>query len=192
MSSSKKWVVLLVVLALAITATLAINDRRGNDAAPSPPIKPVTMPALSESESELLQKGLAAHTAGNLEEAAAIYTGLLNSGASVYANYNLGVIAQTEGKVADAVTNYREALKRDPDYPAALFNLATLLSSSPEGIDEAIRVYGHLLVVQPENAPAHMNLGLLLAQVGETEAAETHLSRAMSLDPGLIPPADAN
>ena len=80
-----------------------------------------------------------------------------------------GSSCQTEGNAVDAEKDYRLALNTNPNFEAALFNLAILRTQSG-AVDEAISLYQRVLTLNPNNAGARLNLGLLHLQVGQTAA----------------------
>ncbi len=79
---------------------------------------------------------------------------------------------------------YREAVRQDPSFPSARFNLGRMYLEQGEtvrGIEEieaAIRLH-------PEFAEAHETLGLAYLEQSEWETATRHLVRALDLKPSL-------
>jgi superkiller protein 3 len=51
--------------------------------------------------------------------------------------------------------------------------------------DEAITQFRHVLSLDPNNAPAYQNLGIVALQRNDLPAAQTYLSRALALNPRL-------
>lgn len=141
----------------------------------------------ADQATEALNAGLQAHVAGNLEQASTQYKECLkHDAANKLCLYNLGLIAQTQGRAAEAENYYRLALATDANYAPALFNLAILrTAASPPAIDEAIGMYRQVLITQPENAAAHLNLGLLLLGQGKTAEGNASIATAVRLDPTL-------
>ena len=129
--------------------------------------------------------------AGNLEEAAEHYQQVLEIRPDdAYANYNLGVIEQGDGRTALAEGYYRAALDADPNFVAALFNLA-ILRTQVNAIQEAIDLYERVLALQPDYAAAHLNLGLLLQASEQAKEGTEHLNQAIELDPTLADRLDS-
>ncbi len=155
--------------------------------------------AKSEAQlaAEALTKGLAAHQAGNLAEAAADYREVLvHDPNNQFAYYNLGLIDQTNGATASADSNYSLAISIDPTYVPALYNLA-IIKTAEGDLDAAIKLYQEAIHAQPNYAAAHLNLGFALLQNGDKKEGNSELSKAVALDPTLadrIPdkPAGAN
>ena len=66
---------------------------------------------------EALQQGIAAHKAGNLEEAERLYRAIIGSAPTHSdANHNLGVLALGVGKVDTALPYFRTALEASPNH----------------------------------------------------------------------------
>lgn len=66
----------------------------------------------------------------------------VNPQSKVALNY-LGLVARQQGAFAEAEAYYRRALEQDPDYPAAVRNLAILLDLYRGQLVEALALYEH-------------------------------------------------
>lgn len=133
---------------------------------------------------DALAKGLKAHFAGNVTEAAKDYHEVLaHDPTNKFAYFDLGVIDQAAGRTDAAEGNYRASLKSDPDFEPALFNLAIL--RTPVDINEAVSLYQHAAAVASDNASVHLNLGFALRQAGQVAAGDAELARAVQIDPAL-------
>ncbi|WP_405700787.1 tetratricopeptide repeat protein [Streptomyces sp. NBC_00069] len=97
--------------------------------------------------------------------------------------YNLGVIAQQDGKAADALVSYDKALKIDPSFTSALFNEAILLK--PAEPDRAAGLLKRAVAADPKAATAHLHLGYILADQGRSDEAGGAFRRAALADPSL-------
>ncbi|MFF4956804.1 tetratricopeptide repeat protein [Streptomyces sp. NPDC001222] len=97
--------------------------------------------------------------------------------------YNLGVLAQQEGKTADARADYDKALKLDPKYGSALYNEAVLLKSSDP--DRAVTLLRRAIAATPKASTAHLQLGQILAKRGRDHEATAEFRRAVAADPSL-------
>ncbi|MFI1162487.1 tetratricopeptide repeat protein [Streptomyces sp. NPDC020801] len=97
--------------------------------------------------------------------------------------YNLGVIAQQEGRTTDARKAYDKALKIDPKYASALYNEALLLKSSDP--DRAMGLLARAIAARPNAATAHLQLGLILARKDRDDQAGDEFRRAVAADPSL-------
>lgn len=144
--------------------------------------------ATSEADlaNQALQEGLAAHQAGDLETAAALYReALKHDPQNKFAFYNLGLIDQTNGDLPSAENNYRLALGIDPAFTAALFNLAIVRDALGDQ-REAIELYRQVIAIDPLHAGAHLNLGLLLRSQGQTAEGDAEIRKARDIDPTIV------
>jgi protein O-mannosyl-transferase len=98
------------------------------------------------------------------------------------AHSNLGQALYTEGRIDEAIAEYRAALAIDPDFAEASNYLGTALSDRGD-IDQAIAAYREALRVLPTFAEAHNNLGLALSRQQKFADAEAEFREAMRLDP---------
>jgi tetratricopeptide (TPR) repeat protein len=141
----------------------------------------------SAAANDAVTKGLQAHAAGRLDEAAADYRqALALDPRNKFAVFNLGVIDQSQGRADSAENNYRLALQIDPNFTSALFNLA-ILRTAAGSTQEAIQLYRRVIAAEPNNAASHLNLGFLLLQTGQQADGNAELALAVQLDPNLAP-----
>ena len=138
----------------------------------------------SGSVTTLLSRGLAAQKAGDLATASADYLHVVSrQPRNKLAWYNLGVIASHNGDTAGATHDYNEVIAADPNYVPALYNLAIVLTRSDP--TKALGLYQRVLTLQPDNAEAHLNEGLLLESTGKMAAGEAQVARAVALNHSL-------
>jgi tetratricopeptide (TPR) repeat protein len=95
---------------------------------------------------------------------------------------NLGVIATREGRLADSVPCFQEALRLNPHHLLSLDNLGNAYRSLKRW-DEARIVLERALEVAPQDAEANYSLGMVFAQGGDTDKAYEHLQRALKARP---------
>jgi Tfp pilus assembly protein PilF len=139
------------------------------------------------SPAQLINTGLSALHAGNTEVARQDFNEVLTEdpdnkyGDNKIAYFDLGVIDQSAGNLAGSEAEYNEALKLDPTYSLALYNLAVELAVKQPA--EAISLYQRVLAIEPNYVAAVYNLGLLLYQQGQIAEGQSYLSRAISADP---------
>jgi predicted O-linked N-acetylglucosamine transferase (SPINDLY family) len=84
--------------------------------------------------------------------------------------------------MAEAVAEYREALRLRPDYPEASKNLGNALVQTGETA-AAIACFRHAAGLQPHNADARINLARALQMEGEFAQAVTEFRAALQLRP---------
>lgn len=89
------------------------------------------------------------------------------------------------GRTAEAIENYRAALKLDPQLPGLHFELAEMLNilGTDEGRKEAESEYRAALAANPMDGQSERRLGEIAFQAGDLKAAEDHYDRAIQLQP---------
>ena len=143
----------------------------------------------NETAADALNRGLAAHAAGKLDEAVTAYfQTLAKDPKNKFAFYNLGEISQRQNRLGGAESYYRLALEQDPGMVSALFNLA-IIRTNAGAPQEAVALYRRVIEADGSYAAAHFNLGLLLRQLGQTAEAQTELAKAQQLDAKLVAPS---
>jgi serine/threonine-protein kinase len=86
------------------------------------------------------------------------------------------------GASAQAEAHLRETLRRHPDDFFANSNLAaSLVTSQPPRLEEAIRYFTAAAALRPRSPGAHYNLGTFLAQRGDLERAAAALRHSIDL-----------
>ena len=92
------------------------------------------------------------------------------------------------GDEAQAIVNYREALKINPHLPAAHFELGELLyNSSDQHLQEQAEAELQLaLADNPTDEKTHLVLGDIAAKRGDTKTAFSEYSRAVELQPNDV------
>jgi tetratricopeptide (TPR) repeat protein len=96
------------------------------------------------------------------------------------AHYNLGIILMQQGRLDDAVAEYREDLRLAPDVEEGLGNLANVLLLQGH-TDDAIAEYRALLRIDPDSAEGNGNLAAALLQKGQVDEAIGHAQKAVEL-----------
>jgi tetratricopeptide (TPR) repeat protein len=95
---------------------------------------------------------------------------------------------ETQGKLDEAVAEYREVLKRNPNLPAIHYRVGRLLLSGPkteENKEAAKREFEEELKVDPSNAGSEYILGELARRDQQFPAAIEHFERATKLEAGF-------
>ncbi len=101
---------------------------------------------------------------------------------SAAARYNAGVIASRQGKLADAIAEYKTAIGMKPDFAAAHYNLGNELAQTGR-LDEAIAEYREAVRLEPD-ADSHFNLALALHKENRVEEAMSEYRKAITMKPG--------
>ena len=120
---------------------------------------------------------------GRPDEAAKLYTGLIDAGDADAPLYtNAGLVQMRLGRAQDAADLYAKAIALDDDYlPAridsanARFELGDLPGASAE-LKEAVRI-------DPHNFPAFLNAGVILHRLNDQPNAERMFRAAVTLNP---------
>jgi tetratricopeptide (TPR) repeat protein len=97
---------------------------------------------------------------------------------------NLGAACRAAGRIPEAETCYRQALRLKPDFAEAYNNLANVMTAQGRR-QEALACYRLAVLTQPNYADAHNNLGLALLERGELDEAAAHFGEAVRLKPAL-------
>ena len=88
------------------------------------------------------------------------------------------------GNTAEAIENYKAALKIDPQLPGLHFELGEMFKiSGSQHLAEAESEYKAALQVDPRDEQAHCRLGDIAAQGNNLQAANEYFSRALELQP---------
>ena len=134
---------------------------------------------------QILQKGIAAHNEGKLQEAEKFYISVLKAQpAHPDANHNLGVIAVAMNNTKAALPLFQNAIKAKPLFVEAHYNLANLLKDlgRPE---EAEVSYKKAIEFKPNFTEAYSNRGNLLKDLGRLEEAEASYKKAIEFKPNF-------
>jgi tetratricopeptide (TPR) repeat protein/tRNA A-37 threonylcarbamoyl transferase component Bud32 len=119
-----------------------------------------------------------------LDEAAAA----CRSAIAIKPNYapacnTLGIVLRDQKKPHEALAAYRKAIDFKPDFAEAYYNIG-LVTFDLKELDQAVAAYRKTIALQPDYADALANLGAVLCDVvNEPEEAETHLRKAIELNP---------
>jgi Tfp pilus assembly protein PilF len=82
------------------------------------------------------------------------------------------------------VAAYRQAIKLQPDYALAHYNLGIVLAEQKK-VDEAVAAYRQAIKLQPDYAKAHNNLGNALYEQKKLDEAVAAYRQAIKLQPDL-------
>jgi tetratricopeptide (TPR) repeat protein len=105
-------------------------------------------------------------------------------------NY-LGQALWVEGRVQEAVADYREALRLRPDFAEARFNLSFALSKLGQ-TEEASTLYRESTAADPNfRADLYYQTGLVMLEKGDRAAAVSSLQEALRIKPDFPEAADA-
>ena len=97
-------------------------------------------------------------------------------------HYNLGLAFTHRGLVAEAVSEFKQAVECDPNLAEAYVNLGGLYADAEPA--KSIEANMKALEINPDLGPAHSNLAFNYLRNGEPEKAIAHAKRALELMPG--------
>ena len=124
-----------------------------------------------------------AEAADRLERAVPLLADSDPSTASVLHVF-LARIEQDQGRLEAAEKQYEQALAMNPRNPEALRRLISLRYEQQRH-KETLDLFRTLIDVEPDNTEVHVNMGVVLHQLGRTEEALRSLDQALSLEPNL-------
>ena len=143
-------------------------------------------PAAAATADGLVAAGLAAHRAGRLGDADALYARALRTDPRHADALNLaGAVAFAQRRHADAVRLIGKAVRERPDHLDAHLNLAEAQAAAGQPA-EALATLGRLLAAAPDHAEAHARAALLRAEAGSATLALAHARVALALDAGQV------
>jgi len=95
---------------------------------------------------------------------------------------NLGLLATREGRTAEAIGYFQEALRLSPDYWIALENLGNAYRQQKR-FDDARAPLERAVAVRPQDPEANYSLAMVYAQTDDTDRAYQYLQNALKLRP---------
>jgi tetratricopeptide (TPR) repeat protein len=104
--------------------------------------------------------------------------------------FDLGVVFDRTGRLAEAMDQYRRALAHNPSHRDALNNLGVALARAGR-LNEAATQFERLVASDPANPDAHANLGAILLSTGQTDRAAEEFRSALDIDPAHTVARDA-
>ena len=100
---------------------------------------------------------------------------------NVMARISLGNVLQQGGQISEAMAQYREVLRLDPNQAHANLDLGAALVMTGQ-LEEATNCFARALRSRPDWSGAHLNLGHTLFALGDFSGALTHYVEAVRLD----------
>ena len=139
-----------------------------------------TDPANDEAENNI---GYLLHTHySDLDAALTHLTNAASNGANFVARNNLGLLYTELKKPMEAKASFEQAIRMAPTYTYAIYNLATLLQDEFRQYDDSLTLYAQVLHINPIDADAEANIGVLYQYHLDTPAdARKHYERAIDI-----------
>ncbi len=97
-------------------------------------------------------------------------------------HHALGGELYNQGRTAEAIEHYLQALRIKPDYEKAYNNMGVTMEKQGR-IKEAVEHYLEALRIKPDYASAHYNLGNALNKQGRTQEAIEHFLHVLRTNP---------
>ena len=167
---------LAAVLALAASAALVLLRRAGWNGGPA-------VPALvTGAAAAVLAVTTAVRVRDYRSEEAIWRDTAAKSPRSALVRNNLGRALAAQGRVDEAVAEYREALRIDPRHAATLSKLGNALADQGR-FEEAAREYAAALEADPRDHKTRNNYARVLLKLGRVEAGVRELEAAARLRP---------
>ena len=99
-------------------------------------------------------------------------------------HYNLGNALRKQGKLAEAIASFQQALRLKPDLAEAGNNLGLALQDQGK-LGEAITAYQQAVRLKPDYAEAYNNLGNALKEQGKARRGDRPLPAGPASEAGL-------
>jgi Flp pilus assembly protein TadD len=144
-----------------------------------------TPSGISPSVQRKFDAALDAMNAGHAEEAAKTFQALTRSNADLGGPHaNLGIIYRQEGKQAEAVAEFEQAVRLNPQQPVFLNQLG--ISYRQQGkFAKAREAYEKAIALDPNYPAAYLNLGILFdLYFWDSKRALELYDRYLALTPG--------
>ncbi len=103
-----------------------------------------------------------------------------------FAHVGLGDFYKQKGLLENAETEFKKALRINPDDSQANYNLGWIYNKK-NAIKKAEEVFNAAIRSNPKNYQAHNSLGLIYAKRGQFEIAEKAFQNALNIDSRYIP-----
>jgi serine/threonine-protein kinase len=131
---------------------------------------------------ELKARGRSREADAALDAAHAKLDALIRSKPDAWAHFSLGYVLLGKGRTDQAIAEYREAIRLQPDHVSAHHNLAEALRERGR-FDEAIPEYREAIRLQPDLVAAHHDLSNAFKQMGRLDEAIAEYREVIRLQP---------
>jgi protein O-GlcNAc transferase len=135
------------------------------------------------SVQDLIQRALASHQKGQLDQAAELYEQALKLEPQNFAALQFfGVLRAQQGRNVEAVRMMETALALQPENLGALINYSQVLMGAGR-VQDALATLDRALAIKPELFETLYNRGIALAQLGRNAEAVSSFDKALVLRP---------
>ena len=147
--------------------------------------KDLTITTNTISKEQIINQAFKLHSQGNIAEAAKYYQHFIDQGIENYRVFSqYGVILKDLGKLKEAELSTRKAIKLNPNFENAHFNLGVLLQEIGK-LEEAELSTRKAIKLNPNFTEAHLFLGMMLKDMGKLQEAAISTKKAIKLNPSL-------
>jgi protein O-GlcNAc transferase len=137
-----------------------------------------------ESPQDALNRALALHGQGRLDEAIALYKQFLRSRpGDLTVTGNLASALVRAGRMDEGLSIYEQLTSQTGRQPELWFNYANALQRAGD-LKKARQIFERTLEIAPNFFPAALNLANLIRDAGDSEEAVTQYRRAIAMNPG--------
>ncbi len=120
---------------------------------------------------------------GTWQNTETLFSHAIESTDENYFAYNaLGAALRNDGRMDDAIADFKMALQSKPHFADAQDNLGEALAAEGR-VDEALPHLREAVRLQPDSLEAHVNLGSALNKAGQSTEAESEFRAALALRP---------
>ncbi|MDC0709025.1 adventurous gliding motility TPR repeat lipoprotein GltE [Stigmatella sp. ncwal1] len=183
------WVAAVVMLATGCTSSTASGPTGPKNLTPQAQAKDNEPVSISNRAKLLFEDAVKAFDAQKKSKAFDFpslerkFKAALEADANIAeADYNLGVVAERQGKKEEAKTWYQSALKKKPSLRQASENLAVLAQNDGD-IGGAVALYQDVLKRYPDDAPSRARLAEIYRQTGDHDRAMEFSRAALMREP---------
>jgi Flp pilus assembly protein TadD len=144
------------------------------------------IPALAEAGYRVVAPDMRGYGGTDAPEDIAAYTRVLEGDPNSPLRHDaVGMLYLQDGRLQDAVRQFRESLRLNPDSAPTHYHLGIAFAMQRQ-YPEAMREYEAAVRVDPVHAEAHNNLGAMLHVAGRLDEAALHYRRALELRPDNV------
>jgi len=178
--------IMVIIAALLVGCGGEETSPAPTSAAPTPtsvPPTPTTAPTPTLSARDHMERGIAYHDEGELDEAVAEYEKAVELDPNnADAHRNLGTAYGEQGRLEESAAAYERAIEIDPQFGEAYGDL-TVTYFRLGRIPEALEAGEKAIELSPDYALGHNNLGFVYKEQGKLDKAVAEFEKAIELDP---------